>query len=80
MKQEFLKLYDQSVDEIFEYCYQKTANREIAKSITDKTFTKMWDSITPNYPLSQIRFILHGIAAHLIRQYQRGYQSTSMYA
>ncbi len=66
MKQEFLKLYDESVDEIFQYAYKRTADRELAKSITQETFAKMWDSITPSYPTSEMKYVLHGIASHYI--------------
>jgi DNA-directed RNA polymerase specialized sigma24 family protein len=69
MKQQFLMLYERNVDAVFRFCYRKTGNRETAMKLTDETFKKMWDYITPGYPLSEMASTLYAIASRLLRQH-----------
>jgi DNA-directed RNA polymerase specialized sigma24 family protein len=45
MKESFLKAYDAHVDDIFAYCYQETAHRDVAKYLTRNVFSEVWDTI-----------------------------------
>ncbi len=76
MKQEFLKLYDTTVDEIYGFCYYKLSDRELAKSITQDTYAKMWASMTDGYPMKHAKMILQGIAAKFVRQHQDNERAT----
>ncbi len=67
MKEQFLKLYDEKVGTIFGLCYQKTADKELAKSLTESAFMNVWDEIVAGNSLKQAEAKLYPIATQLIR-------------
>jgi hypothetical protein len=46
LKDEFLTVYSKRADDIFAYCYEQIAHREIAKYMTRNIFMKTWDIIS----------------------------------
>ena len=55
MREEFLEAYNKFSDEIFQYCYQKTLHRDIAKELSKDTFLRTWDMIASGMPVHNIR-------------------------
>ena len=45
-KDEFLKVYNNCADDIFEICLEKTAHRDIAKYLTRNIFMRTWDLVS----------------------------------
>jgi hypothetical protein len=44
-KDKFLELYNHSVDEVFSYYYQKTANRALSLRLTEQAFKRAWKNV-----------------------------------
>jgi hypothetical protein len=42
----FIRAYDECADNIFAYCYKKTAERDVAKYLTRNIFRTAWDAVT----------------------------------
>lgn len=45
-KDEFLKVYNNCADDIFDICLERTAHRDIAKYLTRNIFMRTWDLIS----------------------------------
>ncbi len=45
VRDNFIRAYDSCADDIFAYCYEKTAERDVAKYLTRNIFTDAWDSV-----------------------------------
>jgi DNA-directed RNA polymerase specialized sigma24 family protein len=67
MQGTFLHIYDTHVDEIFQYCYQQTGNKDVAKVLTKEIFAKTWDTVTPSHTKAQIKTMLYTVAANSIK-------------
>ena len=67
MKETFLNLYEQNVDEVFKYCYQKTSDRELAKCITEESFMKVWDDVASGDSPDESTTKLYTVASTLIK-------------
>ncbi len=46
IRDQFLKVYNSSADDIFAYCYERIANRDIAKYLTRNIFMRTWDIVS----------------------------------
>jgi hypothetical protein len=46
MRNQFLTVYDKCADDIFTYCYEKIAHREIAKYLTRNIFMRTWEVVS----------------------------------
>ncbi len=53
-KQNLLQAYDSHIDEVFSYFYNKTADRNTAKTLSQKVFTDVWDHISGGNQFSTI--------------------------
>jgi hypothetical protein len=72
MQSLFLKLYDDTVNELFTFCLEKIGNRSIAKSIVDKTYAKQWDLIAEGYPIHSAKQNLYILASQFITEEESG--------
>lgn len=68
VKESFLKLYDEKIDEIFQFSLNRTANPELAKSITTDTFIKAWDFVALGYSVEDVKGLLEDIAFSSIQE------------
>lgn len=76
-KEEFVKAYDQHADAIFRYCHFRISNRELAKDLTQETFTKAWKYIADGKEIENIKAFLFKIAGNLvIDEYRKVKQSS----
>lgn len=46
LRSEFLKVYDNCADDIFEICYEQIAHRDIAKYMARNIFMRTWDLVS----------------------------------
>ena len=44
-EEEFLRAYEEFADAIFRHCYFRISDREVAKDLTQETFTRTWKYI-----------------------------------
>ena len=70
-EKDFLKAYDDYGDAIFRYCMLQTSQRELAKDLTQETFTKVWEYLLGGKVVEQIRPFLYRVATNLIIDYRR---------
>ena len=80
IEQNFLKSYDEFGDAIFRYCLIQTFDRELARDLTQGTFTRIWEYLTrtqtdaeENMPkqIQNMKAFLYKIATNLIIDYRR---------
>lgn len=69
MKTDFLKLYERNVDAVYRYCYRKVGDKGTAKLLTEETFKKMWDYMSPSSSVLEIESTLFSIASRVIRKH-----------
>ena len=70
-EKDFLKAYDNYGDAIFRYCFSQTSQRELAKDLTQETFTKVWEYLLGGKIVEQIRPFLYRVATNLIIDYRK---------
>ena len=65
-EQEFIKAYDQFADAIFRHCVFRISDREKAKDIAQGTFVRLWDYMSQQKEIDNMRAFLYRIANNLI--------------
>lgn len=68
MKEAFLQTYDRCADDIFAYCYDNVAHKEVAKYLTRNIFTATWDSVVHDN-VTNIERTLNKIAKEHIKNF-----------
>jgi RNA polymerase sigma-70 factor (ECF subfamily) len=80
IEQNFLKSYDEFGDAIFRYCLIQTSDRELARDLTQDTFTRVWEYLArpqtdaeENIPkqIQNMKAFLYRVATNLIIDYRR---------
>jgi RNA polymerase sigma-70 factor (ECF subfamily) len=66
LEERFLKEYDAHADGIFRFCLFKLSDREVAKDLTQETFTKVWSYMAGGGEIRNIRAFLFQTARNLI--------------
>ena len=70
IKDDFLKAYDHYADDIFAYCYDRIAHRDVAAYVTGNIFMKTWDLLsTGTSRVLNIKKTLYRVA----RNHTRGF-------
>jgi len=72
-KEAFIKVYDESVEEIYRFVYFKIGGREEAKDLSSMIFLKAWQHIQNNTleDAKTLRALLYKIARNAIVDYYR---------
>lgn len=72
-KEAFIKVYDESVNDIYRFVYFKIANKEEANDITSMVFLKTWNHIQNNTleDSKTLRALLYKIARNTIIDHYR---------
>ncbi len=65
-KEDFLSAYDEFGDAIFRFCLFKVSDREIAKDITQDTFTKTWKYMISGKEIKDMKPFLYRVASNLV--------------
>ena len=77
-KEVFLKAYDQYADSLFKFAYFKTSDRDVAKDITQETFTKTWEFLQKGEEVLNLRSFLYQVMRNIIIDYYRKKKSLSL--
>lgn len=71
IKSKFIKAYDEHVDALFRYASFNVRDREIAKDLTQETFTKTWNYIASGNQVDNLKAFLYKTLKNLIIDYYR---------
>ncbi|MDZ4284336.1 MAG: RNA polymerase sigma factor, partial [Patescibacteria group bacterium] len=77
-KQLFLESFDLYSDAIYRFCVVKTSNTELAKDLTQETFTRYWQTLRNKRSMQNPRAFLYTIAQHLVIDWYRKKKSLSL--
>lgn len=71
IKTDFIKSYDELADKLFNHCFFKVSNRELAKDLVQETFTKSWQHIASGKEVVNIKAFLYKVANNLVIDHYR---------
>ncbi len=77
-EQDFLKAYDELSDSLFNHCFYRVSDREIALDLTQETFVKTWEYLATGKEVGNLRSFLYKVANNLIIDYYRKKKSDSL--
>jgi len=70
IKEAFIKSYDKHVDDIFAYCYEQVAQKEVARYLTSSIFMRTWELVATNAnKMRNIKNLLYKVAKEDIRHF-----------
>ncbi len=73
----FARIYDRYVEAVYRFAFLKLPTKEEAQDVTAETFTRAWQYICENHPISNMRALLYRITRNLIADhYRRGSPKT----
>jgi RNA polymerase sigma-70 factor (ECF subfamily) len=78
VEQEFLDVYDTTADPVFRRCYFKTSDEDVARDLTQETFTKVWDYLASGKEVHNLRAFIFTVANNLIKDYYKKSKSVPM--
>lgn len=78
VRDEFLKGYDEHADALFNHCFYRVSDREIALDLTQETFTKTWEYIAAGKEVGNLKPFLFKVANNLIIDHYRKRKSDSL--
>src|SRR3990170_2508337 len=71
IKAEFLRAYEEYADAIFRYSYFQVSDREIAKDLTQDTFTRAWEYMSSGKSVENMKAFLYRVTINAIIDYRR---------
>ncbi|HVS79931.1 MAG TPA: sigma-70 family RNA polymerase sigma factor [Candidatus Paceibacterota bacterium] len=77
-RERFLQAYDELSDSLFNHCFYRVSDREVALDITQETFTKTWEYMAGGKDIGNLRPFLFRVAGNLIIDYYRKKKSDSL--
>jgi RNA polymerase sigma-70 factor, ECF subfamily len=66
LKIQFKEIYDAHADALFRFAFYKLSDREKAKDVVQDTFVKVWEYISANNEVLNIKALLYRIATNAI--------------
>ena len=78
LEKEFLAAYEEYADALFRYCLMRIRDREIAKDITQETFSRAWLYLSKGKKIEYMRAFLYRVANNLIVDIARKKKSASL--
>lgn len=66
LEQQFLTAYRDFSDAIFRHCLLRVFDRELARDLTQETFTRTWTYIAEGKTIENVRAFLYRVATNLI--------------
>lgn len=78
IKNEFESCYEAEADSIYRFCLVRVSNQELAKDLTQETFTRMWQTMCNGAKIINPRAFLFAIAHHLIIDWYRKKKTVSI--
>ena len=77
-KKQFLSLYEKHSDELFRYCFFKTASREQSLEIVQEIFLKVWVSIQNGTIMDNPKAFLYAATRNAITDWYRKKKPVSL--
>ncbi|HET8574803.1 MAG TPA: RNA polymerase sigma factor [Candidatus Paceibacterota bacterium] len=77
-EKKFLESYDEYSDAIFRYCFFKVSDADLAKDLTQDTFTKVWQEIASGTQVDNMKAYLYRVATNLVIDYYRKKKTYSL--
>lgn len=75
---EFLKAYDQHADALFNHCFYRVSDREVALDLTQEAFAKTWEYVSSGKEVGNLRPFLFKVMSNLIIDHYRKKKSDSL--
>lgn len=80
MRNEFLTVYDKCADDIFAYCYERIAHREVARYLTRNIFMRTWDLVSTKGPSVNIEKTLYSTAKDHVKDFKTSQEQDVTYS
>ena len=77
-EQAFLEAYQEHADAIFRYCLFKVRDREMAKDLSQETFTKTWKYLTQGGEVLNFKAFFYHTAQNAVIDHYRKHKSESL--
>ncbi|MEY4747093.1 MAG: hypothetical protein RLZZ416_142 [Candidatus Parcubacteria bacterium] len=74
----FLASYEECADAVFRHCLARVRDREIAKDITQETFSRAWLYLSEGKTIEYMRAFLYRVANNLIVDHARRKKASSL--
>ncbi len=74
----FLAAYDEYADAVYRFCAMKVSDRDIARDLTQETFTRAWDYVVKGNTVDQWKAFLFRTAYNLIVDTYRKKKTVSL--
>lgn len=65
-QEQFIKLYDETADQLFRHCFYKISNRELAIDIVQEAFTRTWRYLKTGEKIKNIKAFIFKVVNNLI--------------
>ena len=65
-QEQFIKLYDETADQLFRHCFYKISNRELAIDIVQEAFTRTWRYLKTGKKIKNIKAFIFKVVNNLI--------------
>ena len=63
---DFVQAYNEFVDAIFRHIYFRIFNRDLAKDLTQETFTRTWQYLSKGHEVNSLKSFLYKVANNLV--------------
>jgi RNA polymerase sigma-70 factor, ECF subfamily len=74
----FLTLYEDCADAVLRHCYYRVHDRELAKDLTQESFTRVWNALSGGTKIDNMKAFLFRTANNLIIDYYRKKKEASL--
>lgn len=78
LKKRFLEVYEQHSDALFRFSYYKLSDREKAKDVVQDTFVKVWEYLSAEGEIKNIKALMYKIASNAIIDNYRKKKESSL--
>lgn len=78
LREEYLQAYEDHSDALFNHCFYRVSDREVALDLTQDTFTKTWEYLAAGKQVDNLRPFLFKVANNLIIDHYRKKKSDSL--
>lgn len=78
VKEQFITAYTDLQDEIFRYCFFRVYRRDLAKELTQETFTKVWKYLANGKEIEYLKSFIYKTAYHLVIDHNRKKKAGSL--
>ncbi|HEY4505053.1 MAG TPA: RNA polymerase sigma factor [Candidatus Paceibacterota bacterium] len=77
-EQEFKEMFETSSDAIFRHIYMRVHERELARDLTQDSFTRLWQAMREGKEIENMRAFLYRIAHNIVIDYYRKKKDESL--